>query len=106
MHQLLYNQSFKEVDLDIKKSIEVIENITGKKVVSFRAPGFSITEKNKWVFECLYNNGITHDSSIFPSKRAHGGMPGFKNAVPSKLKINGINLRIQKLFSELMYKKL
>ena len=50
LHQLMYEQNYSNIYQDIKKSIYTIENITGKKVRSFRAPGFSIIEKNKWVF--------------------------------------------------------
>ena len=93
MHQLLYNQSKHEVENDLKKSIHTIEDLTSKKVKYFRAPGFSITEKNKWVFEILYKNGITHDCSVFPAGRAHGGMPNFIHAVPSKIIINGVTIK-------------
>lgn len=93
MHQLLYEQSPEYVEKDLKRSIYTLENIIGKKIKCFRAPGFSITEKNKWVFELLCQNGITHDSSIFPASRAHGGMPKFKHAVPSKLIINGLEIK-------------
>ena len=44
-HQLMYNQSKSQIEKDLKKSISTLENITGKKVKYFRAPGFSITEK-------------------------------------------------------------
>ena len=93
MHQLLYEKSPEFVEEDLKKSISTLENIIGKKIKCFRAPGFSITEKNKWVFELLCQNGITHDSSIFPASRAHGGMPKFKHAIPSKLIINGLEIK-------------
>lgn len=93
MHQLMYEQNRKEVKKDLRKSISVLESITGKKVTSFRAPGFSITEKNKWVFEILAENGITHDSSIFPAGRAHGGFPSYSIAEPSLIKINGHTIK-------------
>lgn len=93
MHQLMYEQSSKEVSEDLKKSIGVLENLTGKKVRSFRAPGFSITEKNKWVFEILAHHGITHDCSIFPAGRAHGGLPSFSKAIPSILSYKGVQIK-------------
>lgn len=92
-HQLMYEQSRREVSVDLKKSIDVIEQIIGKKVKYFRAPGFSITEKNKWAFEILINNGITHDCSVFPASRAHGGIPSYKLAIPSRLIYNGLELK-------------
>ena len=93
MHQLMYNQSKKEVSEDLKKSISIIQELTGKKVKYFRAPGFSITVKNKWAFEILHNNGITHDCSVFPAGRAHGGMPAFSESVPSYIKYNGVIIK-------------
>lgn len=93
MHQLMYKQSRIEINDDLKKSIQTLENIILKKIKIFRAPGFSITENNKWVFELLYENGITHDSSVFPAGRAHGGMPQFNNAVPSRLAFNGVEIK-------------
>jgi hypothetical protein len=89
----MFEQSRSEVDEDLKKSIKTIENLIGKKVTCFRAPGFSIIEKNKWVFETLYENGITHDSSVFPANRAHGGMPSYKKAIPSRLIMNGVEIK-------------
>ncbi len=93
MHQLMYEQSKDEITKDLKRSIQTIEDIIGEKVTAFRAPGFSITEKNKWAFDVLCENGITHDCSVFPASRAHGGMPKFKQAIPSKLLINGHELK-------------
>ncbi len=89
MHQLLYELSPKEVENDLKNSISTIENLIGKKINCFRAPGFSLTQNNKWVFEILIENGIKFDCSIFPAGRAHGGFPSFKHAVPTIIKING-----------------
>ena len=58
MHQLMYEQKRNEIQQDLKRSIDIIQSITGK-VTAFRAPGFSITEKNKWALEVLAENGIT-----------------------------------------------
>ena len=93
LHQLMYEQSWKEIKKDLEKSIDTIQSITGKKVRAFRAPGFSITQKNKWVFEILAENGITHDSSIFPAGRAHGGFPSFSEAKPTKIEIKGYQIK-------------
>ena len=93
MHQLMYEQSKDEITNDLKRSIQTIEDIIGKKIKAFRAPGFSINEKNKWAFDILCENGITHDCSVFPANRAHGGMPRYKQAIPSKLITNGQELK-------------
>ena len=82
MHQLVFHQKPLEFKKDIDYSIKTLEDCIGKKVTSFRAPGFSITNKQKWAFEILYNLGIKIDCSIFPSNRAHGGMPGSNISSP------------------------
>ena len=45
LHQLAYEQDRKTFYCDVERSIKTLEDCTGKKVSSFRAPGFSITKK-------------------------------------------------------------
>ena len=92
-HQLIYEQSPKAFYNDVEKSIKTLEDCIGKKVSSFRAPGFSITERNKWAFEIIHELGITKDSSIFPASRAHGGFQCYKTAHPSIVEYNGIKMK-------------
>ena len=93
LHQLAYHQNKQTFFNDVEKSIKTIEDHIGEKVNSFRAPGFSITKKNKWAFEVLHELGITKDSSVFPASRAHGGLPSYESAVPSIIEYNGIKLK-------------
>lgn len=93
LHQLAYTQDKKTFFCDVEKSIKTLEDCTGKKVNSFRAPGFSITKNNKWAFEVLHELGIRKDSSIFPARRAHGGLPSYNKAIPSIIEYNGIKLK-------------
>lgn len=93
LHQLAYQQEKTSFKNDVEKSIKVIEDCIGKKVTSFRAPGFSIKDENKWAFEILYELGIRTDSSVFPAGRAHGGLPQYKYSYPSLLKYNGVELK-------------
>lgn len=93
MHQLVYQQDKNQFQSDVERSIKSLEDISGEKVNMFRAPGFSITEKNKWAFEVLYELGIEIDSSVFPAKRAHGGLPNYGSAKPSILQYNGVQLK-------------
>ena len=93
LHQLAYEQDRKTFYNDVKKSIHTLEDCTGKKVSSFRAPGFSITKKNILSFEVLHELGITKDSSVFPAGRAHGGLPSYSLAIPSIIDYNGIKLK-------------
>lgn len=93
LHQLVYEQDRATFHKDVEKSIKTLEDCTGKKVRSFRAPGFSIMERNKWAFEVLYELGIRVDSSVFPASRAHGGLPAYETAMPSLLQYNGVVLK-------------
>ena len=76
-HPLIYNLTKSEFESDLIKSLNIIEDITKEKVTSYRAPGFSITNDCKWAFDILAKNGIKYDSSVFPTERSHGGLPGF-----------------------------
>jgi len=93
MHQLVFEQKPVEFKKDVEHSIKTLEDITGKKVKHFRAPGFSITENETWAFEILSELGIETDCSVFPAPRAHGGFPSYGQAVPSILANNGIELK-------------
>jgi polysaccharide deacetylase family protein (PEP-CTERM system associated) len=93
MHQLAYEQDRKTFYNDVEKSIKTLEDCTGKKVRSFRSPGFSIKEQNKWAFEVLHELGITIDSSVFTANHAHGGLPSYDGTEPSLLQYNGITLK-------------
>ena len=93
MHQLAYEQDRREFRQDLENSIKAIENITGKKLRSFRAPGFSFKEENMWVFEVMIENGIEIDSSIFPAKRTHGGLRNFGTAEPALVEIDGVRIK-------------
>lgn len=65
-HDLVYNLTRDEFREDIKKSKEIIESITGKKLYGYRAPSFSITKDSMWALDILKEEGFTYDSSIFP----------------------------------------
>jgi hypothetical protein len=54
-----------EFESDLKKSLEVLERISGDKVMGFRAPFFSINKQNLWAFDVL-RKYLHYDSSIFP----------------------------------------
>ncbi len=92
-HQLLYEFNREEFRQDLEKSVKSIEDVTGKKVRAFRAPGFSLKKSNQWVFEELIKNGIEIDCSIFPARRAHGGFEEFGHAEPAYVDIGGEKIK-------------
>jgi len=81
-HRLLYELSPADFAADLERSIEVLQQSTGTAVRAYRAPGFSLTPDNTWVFDALIEQGIQIDCSIFPAVRPHGGFAGFGTARP------------------------
>jgi len=67
-HQLVYRQTPEQFRTDIRHSKQLIEDITGKSVLGYRAPSWSITERSLWALEILEEEGFQFDSSIFPFK--------------------------------------
>ena len=92
-HQLAYNQSKIQFEEDLLRSIDTLQQVSGKKIDTYRAPGFSITEKNLWAFEVLHRLGIENDCSVFPASRAHGGIPEYSMACPSLIEYENVTLR-------------
>jgi polysaccharide deacetylase family protein (PEP-CTERM system associated) len=74
-HQIIYEQSRQEFAADVQRSMTILEDLTGERVDSFRAPSYSITRSSLWAWEVLADLGIKHDSSIFPVKHDLYGIP-------------------------------
>jgi len=83
-------ESFNE---DLRLALDSIQNVTGQKIVSFRAPAFTISEDAIWAFEILAENGIENDCSIFPTTRTFGGFPSFGEAAPTLVKYKDYNIK-------------
>ena len=87
-----------EFENDLKKSLEILEKITGKKVLGFRAPYFSIDKKSFWAMEIL-SKYFKYDSSIFPVKTP---LYGIRNAPRNIYKPNLTNPAIEDSKSNLI----
>ncbi len=75
-HQLSYSLSITQFEIDTQKSKLLIEDLIGKEVNAFRAPGFSITDINFHYFDVLAKLGFTYDASIFIGSHDFGGIKG------------------------------
>jgi polysaccharide deacetylase family protein (PEP-CTERM system associated) len=87
-HKLIYTQSREEFRQDIRKSKAILEDITGNEVMGYRAPSYSITNKSRWAFEVLVEEGFKYDSSIFPIRHDFYGMPNAPR-FPFVISLNG-----------------
>lgn len=74
-HQLAYKQTFAEFRADVKKSAEILQILTGEKVLGYRAPSWSIVKSNLYYLEALESIGMQYDASIFPVKTFLYGIP-------------------------------
>jgi polysaccharide deacetylase family protein (PEP-CTERM system associated) len=86
-HKLIYKQTPKEFEEDVRTSIEIIEGQTGTRVVGYRAPSYSIIDRTFWAYEVIYDLGILYDSSIFPIKHDIYGVP-FAPRFPYKIELD------------------
>ncbi|HYV63249.1 MAG TPA: XrtA system polysaccharide deacetylase [Bryobacteraceae bacterium] len=75
-HSLVFNMSSEQFLDDIRRSREILESISGRPVIGYRAPGYSVTERSPWFFEKVAEAGYQYDSSVFPTTRGHGGVSG------------------------------
>jgi polysaccharide deacetylase family protein (PEP-CTERM system associated) len=89
-HQLVYDLGPAGFRRDLANAIASIEDIIGKKVVVYRAPGFSVTASEApWFFEALGEQGIEVDCSVFVGRHGHGGIPTFPATTPCKVNWSG-----------------
>lgn len=93
IHNFLYAMDREALKADTEAAIKSLEDVAGKKVISYRAPAFSIGEKNKWAFEVLAECGIERDASIYPAVRDFGGFAGFPADKPCIVKVGDVMLK-------------
>lgn len=60
-HELVSKQSPAEFREDVRRSKAILENLSGTRIVGYRAPSFSLTS---WAIEILVQEGFIYDSSI------------------------------------------
>jgi len=105
LHKEIYKQTPEEFLKDARKSKEVLESITGKKVIGFRAPDFSIIKSSFWAVDVLLKAGFSYDCSVFPVRHPRYGMAdaprfiykireGLTEFPPSTIRILGNNLPV------------
>lgn len=92
-HQLVWQQNPKDFRKDVDSSVKLLQDITGKSIRCFRAPGFSIRTTETWAFETLHDLGIEIDCSVFPAHHAHGGFPSYGKAEPTIIEVNGKQIK-------------
>ena len=62
---------------DLRRAKKLLEDLVGREVYGYRAPCFTIDERNLWALDVLVETGHRYDSSIFPVKTDRYGIDGY-----------------------------
>lgn len=68
-HRPVREQSRKVFTDDLRRCVDVLGTITGQRPRGYRAPAFSITRRDTWLFDALAEEGFAYDSSLHDSPR-------------------------------------
>ena len=85
-HARVYDQTPDEFWRDVAESVELIERLTGRRPVGYRAPAFSINVDTPWAYEILAELGFAYDSSLYDSPRIRRRLRGAP-AAPQRLEL-------------------
>jgi len=93
-HELAFRLDRNGFKQDTEKAKKQIEDLIGEPINAYRAPGFSITERNIWSLEVLTGLGFEYDCSIFPAPHDYGGFISYGKAEPAILNLsNGSQIK-------------
>jgi polysaccharide deacetylase family protein (PEP-CTERM system associated) len=68
-HERVHRQTRDEFRRDLERSVELIEQQTGRRPVAYRAPAFSINRDTPWAYAVLAELGFRYDSSQYDSPK-------------------------------------
>ena len=75
LHRRIYNLTRDEFRDDTRKAKAILEDASGRPVLGYRAPTYSITKRSLWALDILQELGFRYDSSIFPIRHDMYGIP-------------------------------
>jgi hypothetical protein len=88
-HKLVRSLNRNEFRDEVYSSSALLEDITGRRIEAFRAPGFSIGKNELWALEVLMEQGFRMDSSILPFSLESN----FECKSPFIIELNGLRLK-------------
>jgi polysaccharide deacetylase family protein (PEP-CTERM system associated) len=74
-HKYVYALTQEEFREDTKRAKRALEDASGREVIGYRAPSFSITMESQWAYQILAELGFVYDSSVFPVRHPNYGIP-------------------------------
>jgi polysaccharide deacetylase family protein (PEP-CTERM system associated) len=93
-HESIYPMAPDQFHADLQMSCDILENLTGEKVLGFRAPSFSIKQETlHWFYPMLESLGLRYSSSVFPGQTFLDGIHDFPEHVHYPV-VNGVAQKI------------
>ena len=68
-HRRVPTQSLDEFRADVERCAVLLEELSGRRPLGYRAPAFSITRDTPWAYDVLAELGFRYDSSQYDSPR-------------------------------------
>lgn len=93
-HRRVTRQSRAEFRASVRRSKQLLEELTGLPVLGFRAPSFSIVPGREWALDELLETGYAYDSSLFPVRRPGYGYPGAQRFIHRWVRPAGILVEV------------
>lgn len=107
-HELIYTLTPEQFRQDVRRAKGLLEDISGCRVLGYRAPSFSVVERSLWALDVLLEEGYVYDTSIFPVHHDRYGIAGaprhpylmhraggaLVEIPPSTVRIGGVNLPV------------
>jgi len=74
-HQPIHQTGLDAFRTDLKRSIDWLQQVTGRRILGYRAPAFSVApEQLEGFFDVCFDAGLTYDSSVFPIRGRRYGI--------------------------------
>ena len=74
-HRMIHRLRSAELLEDVSRAKGALEDATGRAVLGYRAPTFSVTRDTLWSLDVLCEAGFRYDSSIYPIVHDRYGIP-------------------------------
>lgn len=74
-HRQVFRLTLDQFCADVARGRAAVEKASGRQVIGYRAPMFSINRSALWALEALYEMGFRYDSSVYPTRNMLYGFP-------------------------------
>jgi polysaccharide deacetylase family protein (PEP-CTERM system associated) len=96
-HQLVHQMSPSEFREDLRRSIGVLQEITGQPIAGYRAPSWSVTTSIlPWYYAVLEETSIRYSSSVYPGHTYLYGISGFPQHIHRPV-VDGVRTAITEI---------